>query len=308
MYRQILSLLSSFILFCACSTMGFLQEIPDGPYLGQKPPGLEPEIFAPGIVSQEKRFEQHACFSPDNKELVFAVTNSGWSSSRIWMSTSTGGKWTKPEEISFIGSYDGWSPHYSLDGKQFFFTSPGTDYPPTNIYQCQRTADGWTKPDKIPSPVSSGSDEWGFSLAEDGSMYLCSHRKQGSPGGCDIYYAKFVNGQYTSAQPINALNTSSNDCAPHIDGKQRYIIFNSKRSGGKGDMDLYISFHKDDDSWTEPVSLGDTINTSASEYGAFISPDDKYLFFTRRTSSNSDIYWVDINAVEVLRPDNSIKY
>ena len=26
-----------------------------GPYIGQKPPGMTPEIFAPGIISTEKR-------------------------------------------------------------------------------------------------------------------------------------------------------------------------------------------------------------------------------------------------------------
>ncbi|NVM03691.1 MAG: hypothetical protein HWN67_15275, partial [Candidatus Helarchaeota archaeon] len=27
-----------------------LQQISDGPYLGQKPPGTKPEVFAPGII------------------------------------------------------------------------------------------------------------------------------------------------------------------------------------------------------------------------------------------------------------------
>ena len=40
-----------------------------GPYLGQNPPGVYPELFAPGIVSVEENFEHSAAvFSPDGKD------------------------------------------------------------------------------------------------------------------------------------------------------------------------------------------------------------------------------------------------
>ena len=42
-----------------------------GPYLGQKPPGMEPEIFAPGIISTEKS-EINSVFSPDGNEFYFS--------------------------------------------------------------------------------------------------------------------------------------------------------------------------------------------------------------------------------------------
>ncbi len=46
-----------------------------GPYLGQKPPGKTPELFAPDIISVDENFEHSAAvFSPDGKE-VFWCTN-----------------------------------------------------------------------------------------------------------------------------------------------------------------------------------------------------------------------------------------
>ncbi len=53
--------------------LSFSQEIPDGPYLGQIPPGLEPEIFAPGIISFADHNESHPTFLPDGKEFYFAI-------------------------------------------------------------------------------------------------------------------------------------------------------------------------------------------------------------------------------------------
>ena len=39
-------------------------------YLGQKPPGLIPELFAPDIIQTEHR-EAEAAFTPDLKEFYF---------------------------------------------------------------------------------------------------------------------------------------------------------------------------------------------------------------------------------------------
>jgi hypothetical protein len=78
------------------------------------------------------------------------------------------------------------------------------------------------------------------------------------------------------------------------------LIFTSHRSGGYGKGDLYISFRKNDGSWGTPVNLGPHFNTTAYENGSTISPDGKFLFFTRRqdwhTSIDSNIYWVSVKA------------
>jgi len=42
----------------------------EGAYLGQKPPGLTPEPFAPGIVSTTL-YELFSAFTPDMKEFYF---------------------------------------------------------------------------------------------------------------------------------------------------------------------------------------------------------------------------------------------
>ena len=71
------SLLILIVLFSlhACSTKK--QEIKDSdtptidyPYLGQKPPGMEPIPFAPGLVSTEI-YEYDAAFTPDMKAFYF---------------------------------------------------------------------------------------------------------------------------------------------------------------------------------------------------------------------------------------------
>ena len=47
-----------------------------GPYLGQKPPGPTPELFAPGIISTEKNEHSPAIFSKDGNELFWSYHRS----------------------------------------------------------------------------------------------------------------------------------------------------------------------------------------------------------------------------------------
>jgi len=51
--------------------------------------------------------------------------------------------------------------------------------------------------------------------------------------------------------------------------------------------------------WTDPVRLGDKINTMALETNAFVTPDGKYMFFTRKF----DIYWVEAKFIDELKAD-----
>jgi hypothetical protein len=62
-------------MFFSCTLSGARQSSPEfpklsGPYLGQKPPGMAPEVFAPGIVSTAAH-EFSCSFTPDGKEFYF---------------------------------------------------------------------------------------------------------------------------------------------------------------------------------------------------------------------------------------------
>jgi hypothetical protein len=267
-----------------------------GPYFGQEPPGLTPEVFAPGVICFDNRYEQNSTFTPDGQEFCFAVTNSSWSTSIAWHTRQEQGIWTTPARAAFAGSGDVWGCNFSWDGEGFYFASSRPSYPPTNLWRCQKTSSGWSAPVKLNAPVSSSRDEWGCSVLADKTIYLCSHRTGGS-GGCDIWVVPYVGGQYTQASNIAILNTSSNDCAPFIAPDQQYLIFDSVKPGGYGSTDLYITFRSPDGSWTAPQNLGSVINSTDIDMGFSLSPDGKYGFFTRRSNHDSDIYWVDMCAI-----------
>jgi Tol biopolymer transport system component len=46
------------------------------------------------------------------------------------------------------------------------------------------------------------------------------------------------------------------------------------------------------------MNLGNDINSASSEYGATISPDGKYLFYTSGRNGSEDIFWVSSKIIE----------
>ena len=75
-----------------------------GPYLGQAPPGSQPELFAPGIVSTGLA-ELNSVFSPDGREFYYAVDiGLDWV---IMVTRQTDEGWTAPEAASFTRGHSG---------------------------------------------------------------------------------------------------------------------------------------------------------------------------------------------------------
>ncbi len=93
-----LGLLCSALLFVNCHVQHRDFPVLKGPYLGQKPLGLKPEVFAPGIVST-KAYELHGCFSPDGKEFFTTrrPTFEG-DDNQLMLMKEEDGTWTKPDQ------------------------------------------------------------------------------------------------------------------------------------------------------------------------------------------------------------------
>ena len=56
------------------------------------------------------------------------------------------------------------------------------------------------------------------------------------------------------------------------------------------------------------MNLGETINSDQIDFCPMMTPDGKYLFFSRRwgatweQTTQEDVYWVDARVIEQFRP------
>ncbi len=96
--------------------------------------------------------------------------------------------------------------------------------------------------------------------------------------GGGIAKADFTFGTPTNLGP--PVNTSANDGGPSISADGLSLYFKSRRPGGYGDWDLWVTTRITKNAeWGTPVHLGSTVNSSAGEKGPSISADGLSLFF-----------------------------
>ena len=156
-----------------------------------------------------------------------------------------------------------------------------------NIYQTQLDSLNWSDP-KIVIFGDQIIDGVGGASVSPNNRYLffTSCNKEDSKGGCDLYYSKIIDGKLSVAKNLGSVvNSGSWDSQPCFSSNGKSLFFASKRPGGYGGSDIWISEIDKNGNFTSPQNAGSTINTSDNEMAPLIHYDATTLFF----SSNGHI-------------------
>ena len=126
----------------------------------------------------------------------------------------------------------------------------------------------------------------GMNLSFDGrQMYFSGCNWPGGFGSCDIYTSRLHSDKWQKPEIMpKGLNSTSWDSQASISADGSKMFFTSRRKGGKGGADIWMSI-KIDGRWTKAINLGDSINTSGDEMAPFIHADGQTLYY----SSNGSI-------------------
>jgi hypothetical protein len=311
-----------------------------GPYLGMPPPGDVPELFAPGIVSDAYNQHSGAVFTLDGNELFWSTVINEGRTPRIVVilhMEQENGVWTQPELAPFnLATYNHINS-VSPDGKRLYFFSEQSEQP-SKAWVVDKTDKGWgeprlLRPTSIDSPGLYANE---VHEARSGNLYLYGHLDT-LPGGKGIVRSRFVEGEYQKYESLGPnVNFPHNDPYPNhsptVDPDERFVIFVSRRPGGFGTQDLYISYRQPDGTWGPAINLGPEINTiGVGNSWPQLSPDGKFLFFVNYAKPYNEndinekkysyaeliaiqesilngwgnIYWVDTSFVEKLKPANN---
>jgi hypothetical protein len=302
-------------LFCAFPLSGVAVDQGDGfpelsgPYLGQKPPGTTPEVFAPGIINTDDH-EGCAEFTRGGEMFLFHRLERGledWVDIPVFLLELEDGRWTPPRPAPFESEYQDWDYHFTPDGRWLYFTSmrppkKGGDPPAKgNIWKVEITKNGWGEPVLLPPPVN-GPDHHDSSptLTSDGTLYFFSSR-DGGYGGADIYRAALIDGAFREVENLGpTINTEHHEYDLVIAPDESFLVFSSTRPGGFDEVDLYVSFRTADGGWMDPENLGEKVNAVGAVFPS-LTDDGKYLFFQSRPDDCGTIFWVDARVIHDLR-------
>ena len=318
--KSIIVIIVLIISFIGCNAQNEKKEadFPEltGPYLGQKPPDSKAELFAPGIVStveytevldqytlEKGRLKFYRDYPNEpraqlyNPGFTFEQKNGGW----MLISPTTFFNEDNNPELSLIPDKNTivFAHNRSINGEEV--SSNGFD-----LWFARKKKNGGHEVRWLGPQINSKQHDSRPSMTKEGTIYFYSDR-EGGLGSSDIYKADLIKGQYLRAENLgHPVNTIYGEADPFVSKDGSYIVFcsGSKYRKGYGKSDLYVTFKRQDGSWSEPKNLGDDINSSANENRPVLTSDGKYMFFSRENNGTLDIYWADSKVIENLKPKN----
>ncbi|MGD2036200.1 MAG: putative Ig domain-containing protein, partial [Bacteroidales bacterium] len=299
-FLRIQGVLSAGIILLSLCSIGNAQVPPDSIYFGQTPPGDSAIVFAPGIISLDGRNERTPDYLPDYSAFYFTSGSNDFGESYVYQ-TVYDTMWG-PTEINPAFTDEAWDLSITDSSLACFTSRVGSQ---TDIFIIERTDGNWGTPEKLPKEINSGSQEWGACILQNRTVYFC--RFPNNQG--EMFKCVYSDGEYLPAEELE-INTSNQEWDPYIPEDESYIIFKSNRPGTYGNLDLYISYTKEDGTYTNPKNLGKKINSVYHDDGGNLTPDGKYFLFASGdpNSNNRDIYWVSSGFIDSLRLTNFVPY
>jgi len=286
------------------------------PYLGQKLPGITPELFALSIVNTDD-IEINTVFNSSFTELFFTRIIDG--SFVIHHSELIDGNWTAPQPIQMYSDQDANSvaidPSITQDGNTMYFLgiSPKdrSNNSKPDIYRSQKINGKWQIALKVGYPIST--DDYAESypvVVADGSIYFTSDRPGGF-GKRDIYRAQYLgDGKFDTPVNIGSeVNSEKNERSTYVSPDESFLITANTYTDEKG----FAASFKKNNKWQTPIyfELGESLVKDWIYFCPYMSPDGKYFFFSRRYSNppesgwkgvtKGEVYWVNANSIFNLK-------
>ena len=188
-------------------------------------------------------------------------------------------------------SPDGLSLYYST-GKNWR-VGRGTNYDLVVSHRAHVDAP-WGPPETVSPVLSTRFDENVPELSHDGlSLYFADgahpdvdgsmNLLPGGKGGADIWVSRRDSLSSAWMEPENLgepINSRFHDSGPSASGDGKTLVFESRRPGGSGGSDLWVSsWQLETNTWSAPENLGAMVNSSAHDFQPEISSDGRTLFF-----------------------------
>ena len=200
---------------------------------------------------------------------------------------------------------DEFSPVISADGKKLFFAAKGRSAAngfSEDIFYSEWKDEKWNEPQMISELSDDERNEAPLSVTLDGNEMLIF-----SDG--ELCISQLTHKGWGKPVPLpKAINDLAWVGKATLSADGHVLIFEASKNPDitdkKANVDLYIAFRSNTNTWTTPVALDTiTINTKENERSPFLHPDMKTLYF----SSNGHDGFAEMDVYKITRLDDTWK-
>jgi len=261
-------------------------------YLGQPRPLDTPLVFANNLLLPDSGIAMdRSAFSNDGKEYYYCNAQNWFDakSNRVRYFKYEDGRWQGP----FLLTTGYYAPTFSIDQQTLYLAGGKGDGKHSFVYAAHRQGKRWSEPEVY---LKADFGMYDFMPSKSGTCYVSSNARQGKINNFQTYdfcSLKFNKGDTVVESLGPQINTPGFDGDFYVAPDESYMIVSYKEKPDY-ECELGISFRRADGSWPSPVNLGPLINDgNAHRWGEYVTPDGKYLFYTKGTSpKDCHLYWV----------------
>lgn len=189
---------------------------------------------------------------------------------------------------SINSPYHDIAPVVSPDGKTLYFSRSGdpSSKGRSDIwYSSQDSSGHWRPAQPVGSPLNTTSDNTLSSISPDGNMLLIPaiYNSDGSlSSGKGFSISKNKNGKWSTPDklPIRYFINQSNRQTGCLSNDGKVLVMSIQTNSGYGAEDIYVCFLQEDQTWSEPKNVGNTINTPFEELSPFLASDGVTMYFS----------------------------
>ena len=199
------------------------------------------------------------------------------------------------------GFHEG-APVVSADGKTLYFfvkNHPENTYGKENsqdIWVSNLTEEGiWGPAERLGAPLNNNRSNQVFTVMPDGNTLLIMGGSGKNSAGFSFTHKS--GGTWTKPEEIKVtdfkkMNRGKFYGATMSAGGNFMILYFSEKENSTF-SDLYLT-KKSGGTWSRPVKLSAPLNTSRDEFGPFLAPDDKTMYFASNRKTEGSIGGMDI--------------
>lgn len=172
-------------------------------------------------------------------------------------------------------------PSLPVEGSELVFTRRVNNFN-EDFFVSEKDSSRWQAARRLTGSINTAQNEGAQEISQDAAwLVFTGCNREGGFGSCDLYIAYKTDQGWSEAINLGAsVNTEDWESQPCLSPDKRDLYFTSRRPGGFGGSDLYVTHLGDNGKWSAPQNMGAGINTSGDEACPFIHADNQTLYFT----------------------------